>query len=108
MLLFRFSFIQIILLAFLAVSVSHAFAQREDMSIGDQPGLIPNAAGEELPLQFRPQIVLYRPTEAPGTIIVHTAERFLYVVQPNGRAIRYGIGVGRDGFYGQGRSDITC
>ena len=105
MLLFRFSCFQIILLAFLAVPVSQASAQRED--IGDQPGLIPNAADEELPLQFRRQIVLYRSTEAPGTIIVHTAERFLYVVQPNGRALRYGIGVGREGFQWQGLLRIT-
>jgi hypothetical protein len=111
MLLFRFSCFQIILLAFLAVPVSQASAQRED--IGDQPGLIPNAADEELPLQFRRQIVLYRSTEAPGTIIVHTAERFLYVVQPNGRALRYGIGVGREGFQwhtqaGMARLDSTA
>jgi lipoprotein-anchoring transpeptidase ErfK/SrfK len=105
MLLFRFFCFQIILWAFLAVPVSHAFAQRED--IGEQPGLIPNAADEELPLQFRRQIVLYRSTEAPGTIIVHTSERFLYVVQPNGRALRYGIGVGRDGFQWQGLLRIT-
>src|SRR5262249_13078126 len=76
MLLFRFFCFQIVLLASLAVPISHAFAQREDMSIGDQPGYIPNAADEELPLQFRRQVVLYRSTEAPGTIIVHTAERF--------------------------------
>jgi lipoprotein-anchoring transpeptidase ErfK/SrfK len=107
MLLFRFFCFQIILLAFPAVPVSHASAQREDMSIGEQPGLIPNASDEELPLQFRRQIVLYRSTEAPGTIIVHTSERFLYVVQPNGRAIRYGIGVGRDGFQWQGLLHIT-
>jgi lipoprotein-anchoring transpeptidase ErfK/SrfK len=105
MLLFRFFGFQILLLASLAVPVSHALAQRED--IGDQPGLIPNAADENLPLQFRRQIVLYRSTEAPGTIIVHTSERFLYVVQPNGRALRYGIGVGRDGFQWQGLLRIT-
>jgi lipoprotein-anchoring transpeptidase ErfK/SrfK len=35
---------------------------------------------------------------APGTIIVSTAERRLYLVLPNGQALRYGIGVGRDGF----------
>src|SRR5207253_7317687 len=87
--------------------VSHAFAQREDMAIGDQPGLIPNPADEELPLQFRRQVVLYRSSEAPGTIIVHTSERFLYVVQPNGRALRYGIGVGREGFQWQGLLRIT-
>ncbi len=94
--LFRFYFcLQILLLASFSLPVSHAFAQREDMAIGDQPGLIPNPSDEELPLQFRRQVVLYRSSEAPGTIIVHTSERFLYVVQPNGRALRYGIGVGR-------------
>src|SRR5260370_8691294 len=77
------------------------------MSIGAHPVLIPTTADEKLRLQFRRQIVLYRSTEAPGTIIVHTAERFLYVVQPNGRALRYGIGVGREGFQWQGLLRIT-
>ena len=35
---------------------------------------------------------------APGTVVVNTAERRLYLVLPNGQALRYGIGVGRDGF----------
>jgi lipoprotein-anchoring transpeptidase ErfK/SrfK len=106
--LFRFSLcFPIILFAFFSLPSSPAFAQREDMSIGDQPGVIPTPADEELPLQFRRQVVLYRSSEAPGTIIVHTAERFLYVVQPNGRAIRYGIGVGREGFQWQGLLRIT-
>ena len=35
---------------------------------------------------------------APGTIFINTAERRLYFVLPNGQALRYGIGVGRDGF----------
>src|SRR5438128_10924188 len=57
--LFRFYFFfQILLLASFSLPVSHAFAQREDMAIGDQPGLIPNPADEELPLQFRRQVVL--------------------------------------------------
>src|SRR5438128_6529447 len=106
--LFRFYFcFQILLLASFSLPVSHAFAQREDMAIGDQPGVIPNPADEELQLQFRRQVVLYRSSEAPGTIIVHTSERFLYVVQPNGRALRYGIGVGREGFQWQGLLRIT-
>jgi lipoprotein-anchoring transpeptidase ErfK/SrfK len=84
-----------------------ALAQREDMSIGDQPGLVPNPADEELPPEYRHQIVFFRSNEAPGTIIVHTSERFLYVVQGNGRAMRYGIGVGRDGFQWQGLLKIT-
>jgi lipoprotein-anchoring transpeptidase ErfK/SrfK len=42
--------------------------------------------------------VMYPSDYAPGTIVVDTAERRLYLVQPNGQALRYGIGVGRDGF----------
>jgi lipoprotein-anchoring transpeptidase ErfK/SrfK len=52
-------------------------------------------------------MVLYRTTEPPGTIIVHTNERFLYLVQGNGRAIRYGVRVGREGFQWQGLLKIT-
>ena len=91
----------------LPLFASHALAQREQMGIVDQPGLVPDPADEQLPTQFQRQLVLYRSTEAPGTIIVHTSERFLYVVQPNGRALRYGIGVGRDGFQWQGLLRIT-
>ena len=57
--------------------------------------------------EFRKQMVYYRTTEAPGTIIISTAERHLYLVQGNGRALRYGIGVGRDGFQWQGLLSIT-
>ena len=45
---------------------------------------------------------------APGTIVVATAERRLYLVQPNGTALRYGIGVGRDGFRWGGTHRITA
>jgi len=96
-----------LLLACVALAGPPAFVQRYDMSIGDQPGLVPDAADEQLPPQYQRQIVLYRSTEPPGTIIVHTAERFLYVVQPNGRALRYAIGVGREGFQWQGLLHIT-
>ena len=106
--LFRFCWCFLILLsAIFSLPISHALAQRVDMSIGDEPGVIPNAADEQLPSQFRRQLVLYRSTEPPGTIIVQTAERFLYVVQPGGRALRYGIGVGREGFQWQGLQHIT-
>jgi lipoprotein-anchoring transpeptidase ErfK/SrfK len=98
----------IVLLASCALMAAMpALAQRVDLSIGDQPGLVPNAADEELPAEYRHQIVFFRSTEAPGTIVVHTSERFLYVVQGNGRALRYGIGVGRDGFQWQGLQRIS-
>jgi lipoprotein-anchoring transpeptidase ErfK/SrfK len=45
---------------------------------------------------------------APGTIVINTRERRLYLVQPNGTALRYGIGVGRDGFRWSGTHRITA
>src|SRR3954470_1458663 len=63
--------------------------------------------GYETPAQFRRQVVAYHGGEAAGTIIIDTANTFLYLVQPGGRAIRYGIGVGRDGFRWSGVQHIT-
>jgi lipoprotein-anchoring transpeptidase ErfK/SrfK len=45
---------------------------------------------------------------SPGTVIVNTAERRLYLVLPSGQALRYGIGVGRDGFRWSGIHRITA
>jgi len=42
--------------------------------------------------------VIYPTNYAPGTIVINTAERRLYLIEPGGQALRYGIGVGRDGF----------
>ena len=63
--------------------------------------------GYETPAQFKRQVVAYSGNEAPGTIIIDTQNTFLYLVQPGGRAIRYGIGVGRDGFRWSGVQHIT-
>jgi len=92
-------------LALWLIAPSAALAQVRD--VGDQPGRIPDAAEEHLPPQFQRQLVFYRTSEPPGTVIVHTNERYLYVVQPGGRALRYGIGVGREGFQWQGLLTIT-
>jgi lipoprotein-anchoring transpeptidase ErfK/SrfK len=78
-----------------------------EMHIDDQPGYVPSAEEENLPAKFRPQVVFYRTNEAPGTIVVDTPNRFLYLVQGNNRAIRYGIGVGRDGFQWSGLLKIS-
>src|SRR6186713_3348718 len=103
---FRFMVcIQFVLMASLATPISHAFAQREDLAITEQPGLVPES--QDPPPEFHRAVVSYRTSEAPGTIIVHTSERFLYVIQPSGRALRYGIGVGREGFQWQGLLKIT-
>ena len=52
--------------------------------------------------------VNYSGTYAPGTIVVNTSERRLYLVLQNGQALRYGIGVGRDGFRWGGVHKITA
>ena len=50
------------------------------------------------PEAFRMQVVRFRTAEKPGTIIIDGNQHYLYLVQLGGQAIRYGIGVGRDGF----------
>jgi len=97
----------LVLAGMLAAASLPATAQRIDTSVVDEPGTTPNAADEELPPALRRQVVFFRSNEVPGTIVVHTSERFLYVVQGNGRALRYGIGVGRDGFQWQGLQRIS-
>jgi lipoprotein-anchoring transpeptidase ErfK/SrfK len=50
------------------------------------------------PSRFKRQVVNYTTAEAPGTIVIDTPNTYLYLVLGGGRALRYGIGVGRDGF----------
>ncbi|EIM27787.1 hypothetical protein MicloDRAFT_00043610 [Microvirga lotononidis] len=57
--------------------------------------------------QFQRQLVSYPGNERPGTIVVDTNSKFLYLVQDGGRAIRYGIGVGREGFEWRGRQTVS-
>jgi lipoprotein-anchoring transpeptidase ErfK/SrfK len=52
--------------------------------------------------------VSYASAEKPGTVVINTAERRLYYVLGNGQAIRYGIGVGRDGFTWSGVKTVTA
>jgi lipoprotein-anchoring transpeptidase ErfK/SrfK len=61
----------------------------------------------KVPRKFQRQTVRYETDEKPGTIVVDTAEKHLYLVQPEGRAIRYGIGVGREGFEWKGTARIA-
>ncbi len=61
----------------------------------------------EVAPRLRRQIVDYRTNEAPGTIIIDTPNTYLYFVLGNGKAVRYGIGVGRDGFTWSGVQSIT-
>ncbi len=56
--------------------------------------------------QYYRQDVAYQTHELPGTIVVDTKNRFLYLVQENGRAMRYGIGVGKAGLEFEGAGTV--
>lgn len=57
--------------------------------------------------RFHKQEVAYDGPHKPGTIIIDTPQRFLFLVQPGGRALRYGIGVGRPGFSWAGLKSVS-
>ncbi len=61
----------------------------------------------ELPAHLKRQIVTYPTREAPGTIVIDTGHTYLYYVLGGGRALRYGIGVGREGFTWSGVQSVT-
>jgi lipoprotein-anchoring transpeptidase ErfK/SrfK len=60
-----------------------------------------------IPAQFKRQVVDYSGSEKPGSIVIDTTTRFLYLVQEDGTALRYGVGVGRDGFQWTGTHQVT-
>jgi lipoprotein-anchoring transpeptidase ErfK/SrfK len=68
---------------------------------------VPAVPVEQVPEPYRRQIVTYETDQAPGTIIINPAQRVLYFVTGNNRAIRYGIAVGRDGFEWSGEALVT-
>jgi lipoprotein-anchoring transpeptidase ErfK/SrfK len=70
----------------------------------DQPDQGP---AKDLPPQFRRQIVDFATTEPAGTVIIDTPNTYLYLVLGNGKALRYGIGVGREGFTWTGTEHIS-
>jgi lipoprotein-anchoring transpeptidase ErfK/SrfK len=68
----------------------------------DQPARRP------LDPKFLPQTVAYSGPEKPGTVIIDTPNRLLFLVQEDGRALRYGIGVGRAGFTWSGVKQVSA
>jgi lipoprotein-anchoring transpeptidase ErfK/SrfK len=81
--------------------------QADELPVQEQPGVVPDPDEERLPAAFQRQLVFFRTPEPPGTVIISTSERFLYLVLGNNRALRYGIGVGRDGFQWSGLLRIS-
>jgi len=65
-----------------------------------------DVAADELPAALRRQVVSYSANQQPGTIVIDTAHTYLYLVLGNGQAMRYGIGVGRQGFTWSGVETI--
>lgn len=58
--------------------------------------------------KFLKQVVPYSGKEKPGTVVIDTSQRFLFLVQNDGTALRYGIGVGRDGFTWNGVKTVSA
>nr|WP_250157297.1 L,D-transpeptidase [Tianweitania aestuarii] len=90
------------------VSVDSSLGSYQSMyaSMQDGPFVLPAIPYEKVPKQFRRQIVQDPTGEVPGTIVVSLQDRYLYFVQPGGEAIRYGVGIGKEGFLWSGRAVI--
>ncbi len=68
---------------------------------------LPRIPIEKVKREYHRQVVNYDTTEKPGTIIVDTGRKFLYFVMADGKAMRYGIGVGREGFEWRGTARVA-
>src|ERR1700722_4912829 len=92
-------------------TLSHNWIGRDGAPLGltapqtQQPGALPD--GDDLPAALRRQVVAYPTNEPSGTVIIDTARTFLYLTLGGGKALRYGIGVGRKGFTWSGVERIS-
>ena len=75
-------------------------------ALPDERFPIPAIDPGEIPERFHRRRIAYRGPEAPGTIIIDTSRFFLFFTEPGGTAMRYGVGLGRQGFEWSGRGDI--
>jgi lipoprotein-anchoring transpeptidase ErfK/SrfK len=73
--------------------------------VAEQPA--PQPDDSQLPDRLRRQLVHFDSREAPGTIVIDTADTYLYYVLGGDRAIRYGVGVGRQGFTWAGVQTVS-
>ncbi len=99
-----------------ATSADYTGSIRDPVSAPDRASVIAALPPEEqpetgpakqLPPQFRRQLVHYVTSEPAGTIIIDTPHTYLYLVRGDGTALRYGIGVGREGFTWSGSERIS-
>ena len=84
------------------------FAAGDDLAgwyvgtLADHPHPIPLVDRGRMRPELARQVVSYTGGERPGTVVVDIDQRYLYLVQDGGRAVRYGVGVGRQGFSWRG------
>lgn len=67
----------------------------------------PETGKAELPAHLKRQLVTFQSSEPAGTLVIDTANTYLYLVLGNGQAMRYGIGVGREGFTWAGAERVS-
>jgi lipoprotein-anchoring transpeptidase ErfK/SrfK len=84
-----------------------SFPSDNIMVTPDQPALSDDGSANVLPERLRRAVINLDTREAPGTVIIDTGNTALYYVLGNGQAIRYGVGVGREGFTWAGTQTIT-
>ena len=76
--------------------------------VDDDLSNLPPLKGEnQIAQQWRRTPVFYRSTYPPGTIVIDTSDRYLYLIVGQGKAIRYGVAVGRDGYTWEGQMKVT-
>lgn len=75
-------------------------------SVKDAGYQLPRIPISKVPSKYHRQLIRYETDEKPGTVIVDTGAKFLYLVMEDGRAMRYGIGVGREGFEWSGTARV--
>jgi len=81
--------------------------ERVPREVPDSADVAPDEGSSALAPELRRQVVAYPSSETPGTIIIDTASARLYYLLGGGRAIRYGIGVGRQGFTWSGVESVS-
>lgn len=92
---------------FLAPGLIAASGSLARADTSDDPYRLPAMNAKAYPPEVRRTVVNYKTSQFPGTIIVDTSEKHLYLTLQGGKAIRYGIAVGKDGFRWAGMADIA-
>ncbi|WP_425499195.1 L,D-transpeptidase [Hoeflea poritis] len=90
--------VTLVVISVAATGVANAFMRDEALARQDTGTDVIQVSTKRPKQQFLRKKVRLDTKERPGTIIIDTSRKFLYFVEGNGRATRYGVGVGREGF----------